>query len=227
MRAWMTVLIALIGFILEKRHTGLNSLGIAMLAILLYNPLMCLNIGFQFSFLATGGILLLFQGMDNVLQKIFPKRRLSQMILMDKINQHGYFLLSCCRQGLALSLAINLISTPLLLYTFHKFSVMSLVYNLFFPFLVSISLFFLILGGCLSLIIPSLGQILHHFNSEYTRFVLNYTYNMPSTIDVIWRVDDFPAYLLIIHLCCIFCLGMWMQQRLLHKQDEQQDFAFL
>jgi competence protein ComEC len=227
MRAWMTVLIALVGFVIEKRHRGLNSLGIAMLAILIYNPLLCLNIGFQFSFLATGGILLLFHGFDLFLQRIFLKRALSQLILMDKVNQHGYFILCCCRQALALTLAVNLVSTPLVLYYFHKFSVMSLLYNLFFPFLVSVSLFFLIIGGCLSLVLPSLGELIHHINTHYTQFILNYTYNIPSTVDVVWRVGSYPAALLIVQLCLLFYLGMWMERRAELRQEERQDFAFL
>lgn len=227
MRAWVTVLIALAGFVIEKRHSGMNSLGIAMLVILIYNPLLCLNIGFQFSFLATGGILLLFHGFDLFLQHIFPKRALSQMILMDRVNQHGYFILSCCRQGLALTLAVNLISIPLVLHYFHKFSVMSLLYNLFFPFMVSISLFFLIMGGCISLILPSLGELVHQLNNYYTRFILNYTYNIPSTLDIIWRVESYPTALLVLQLCLIFYLGMWMEQKAEERREERQDFAFL
>ena len=161
MRAWLTILVAMCGYLLNKRGSALNSLGIAMLVVLAYDPILCNHIGFQLSFLATAAILMLFNGIDHSLKYTFFKRPLSEVIQMNGLNQHGYLLLNYCRQGIALSLAVNLATLPLLLFYFHKFSLMSLIYNLFFPFLVSLSMVMLILGMVGSIVFSPLGQIFH------------------------------------------------------------------
>jgi competence protein ComEC len=226
-RAWIAIMITLAGYLLEKKGNGLNSLGIAMLAILIYNPLLCRNIGFQFSFLATAAILMLFPGIDRWIQKIFPKRQLSQMVTMNKLEQHGYFLLSCCRQALALTCAVNIATLPLVLYYFQKFSLMSFLYNLFVPLMVSFSMLFLIVGSIASLVCAPAGQLIHDLNSLYTRFVLNSMYNMPATVDWMVRMQEFPLIVLVLHLCGVFYLGVWMLKQSEKLQDEKQDFAFL
>lgn len=101
MRAWITISIALFSFIMEKNGNGLNSLGLAMLLILLWDPLLCRSIGFQFSFISTAAILIFFSTCDDFMQILLKKRPLSQMIQMDGINQHAYFILSSSRQAVA------------------------------------------------------------------------------------------------------------------------------
>src|SRR5262249_55475973 len=156
---------------------------IALLAILLFDPLMAKGIGFQFSFATTAAILLLFSSCDVAMQMIFNKRPLSQITKMDRTNQHGYFLLSTIRQGLALTLAVNLVALPMTLFYFHKFPWMSLIYNLFFPFLVSVSMLLLIIGTLSQLLFSPLGEWVHACNNVYTHYMLNYTYNMPTSVD--------------------------------------------
>lgn len=226
-RAWLTILIALFGYLLHKRGTALNSLGVALLLALLYDPLLCQHMGFQLSFLATAAILMLFNGIDKGLNRIFFKRSLSEVIQMNRLNQHGYLLLIFLRQGLALSLAVNLATLPLLLYYFHKFSLMSMLYNLFFPFLVSLSMILLILGLTASLIATPLAQLIHHLNDYYTSFVLNYIYNMPRTADNFLTVESMPLYIVIVSLWAVFYLGVWMHNRAEQQREIQLNFAYL
>lgn len=227
MRAWLTVMIALGGFLLEKRASGLNSLGVAMLVILLINPLFCLQIGFQFSFVATCAILLIYPLIEYAMREVLPKRRLSEMVQMDGFNQHAYCLLAFFRQALALTIAVNLVAMPLMLFYFGSFPLLSLLYNLFFPFLVSMSMFLLLLGLIGGLVFPPLGSMIHALNSSYTHFVLNFTYNLPISVDVKWRVSSFPFALLILYLCIVFVLGIYLYQLLSQKKEELHDFAFL
>ncbi len=227
MRAWLTLLIALFGILLNKRGSGLNSLGFALLLILLYDPHMCCQIGFQLSFLATLSILMLFNGIDYQLQKIFLKRRLSEAIMMGRLSQYSYLLLSYCRQGLALSLAVNLATLPLVLYYFHKFSLMSLLYNLFFPFMVSLSMILLIFGSLTSMLFPPLGQFIHLINDSYTGFMLNYIYNMPRTVDILWSLESIPYYAVVFLLCAAFYIGLWMHHTAEKQREWQHDFDYI
>lgn len=227
MRAWIVILIGLLGFLVKRQCSGLNSLGVAMLGILLLNPLLCRNLGFQFSFATTAAILLLYPATDLLFQKIFAKRSLSQVIEMDGINQHGYCVLTFLRQGLALTCAVNLIALPITLFYFQKFPVLSLIYNLFFPFMVSFSMLLLLMGVLLTFILPPIGYILHTINSSYTQFVLNFTYHMPTSLDFTWRVHSVSPGLLIGYLSLIFALGICIRSYLDQQYEDLQNFAFI
>lgn len=227
MRAWITILIALLSFIVEKQGSGINSLGVALIAVLLMDPLLCRHMGFQFSFITTAAILLFFPGCDLAMQSLFAKRPLSQMIEMNGINQHGYCVLVFFRQALALTFAVNLIALPIMLFYFQKFPLLSLIYNLFFPFLVSISMLLLLLGLLFSLGIPLLGSAIHLLNSHYTQFVLNFTYNMPTTLDVTWRVSPFSLELLLLYLTVVFVVAIFLRNALEQRQLELQDLSLI
>jgi competence protein ComEC len=223
LRAWISISIALGGFLLCRRAIGLNSLGVAMIAVLIYDPLMWQSIGFQFSFITTAAILLLFSGCDRVMQSLFAKRSLSLTVNMNSINQHGYCVLTTIRQALALTVAVNLVALPLMLFYFHKFPWMSLAYNLFFPFLVSISMLMLLLGTLVHAILPPLGEIIHSLNSHFTYFMLNYTYQMPVTVDFVWRVESISMGWLILYLCIVFSAGIWLRS----YNKDAQEFEFV
>lgn len=211
MRAWVTILIALFGFVVERGSIGLNSLGVALLVVLFVDPLLCKSIGFQFSFITTAAILIFYSHFDGAMQSIFKKRDLSLVVEMDRWNQHGYCLLAFFRQGLALTAAVNVIALPMTLYYFQKFPLMSLLYNLFFPFLVSIAMLFLLLALLFSAGIPWLGDSIHALNSHYTHFVLNFTYNMPPTFDFVWRVTPFSSEILLFFLTFLFGGGIYLR----------------
>lgn len=219
MRAWITILIALLGFIAERKGSGLNSLGIALLAVVLYDPLVISGIGFQFSFATTAAILLLYGVLEPFSQKLFLKRRLSVMIRMSSLEQHIYFILATFRQAIALAVAVNLVALPMTLYYFQQFPIMSLLYNLFFPFMVSISMLLLIVGVLLS----TFGNAVHALNDMYTRFVLNFTYNAPPAMDYMWTTGEVSTELLIIYLSVVFFAAIGLR----HKQEEQHEFAYL
>lgn len=227
MRAWIAISIGLGSHLIEKRAYALNSLGIALLVILFIDPLSCVGIGFQFSFLTTAAILILFSGCDFLLEKVLTKRPLSQMIEMNSLNQHGYYILSIFRQGLSLSLAVNLVAMPVMLFYFQKFPWMSLLYNLFFPLLVSISMFLLIVGTFLSLTFPLAAGWIHSFNSGFTQWILNFTFNMPTTLDVYLRVDPIPSWILICYLCVIFVIGIFIKGYMEKEKEQMQDLAYM
>jgi competence protein ComEC len=90
---------------------------------------------------------------------------------------------------------------------------MSLVYNLFFPFLVSLSLILLTLACSFSLIIPWLGSQLHALNESYTQFVLNFAFNLPKAFDASWKVAGISNGMLVIYMVIIFFLGVLLRNR--------------
>lgn len=212
-RAWVALVVGLISYFIERRNSGFNALGIGALIMLLWDPLTIEEIGFQFSFGITAAILLWYAPCDAFLQYVFAKRKLSEAIRMDSWDRHGYCLLYFLRQGLALSLAVNLVAMPLTLYHFHSFPLMGLVYNLFFPFLMSFSLVLLVFACSLSMIFPWLGNQLHSLNESYTSFVLNFAFNLPRTFDIRWHVDMIPKEGIMIYMLLILSLGLLLSRK--------------
>ncbi len=204
-RAWITIAVALLAYLWHCKEHALNSLGVALLCVLVSNPLSVINLGFQFSFLATAAILLGYKAFNEGLQTLWQKRSLARALQLSSQDQHGYYLLSLTRQSLALTLAVHLVAVPLTLYHFHKFPFMSLLYNLFFPFLVSISMLLLILAALLAFL-PPVAAWLHGLNSYFTDMTLNLTFHMPPSIDYTVRMDAFPYEWVILYTVLIFSI---------------------
>lgn len=212
-RAWIAIVIALTSLFMQRRSSGLNALGIGALLILLWDPLVIEELGFQFSFGITASILLWFSPCDKFLQWIFAKRKLNDVTKMDSWDQHGYCLLYFLRQSLALSLAVNIVALPLTLYHFHTFPMMGLVYNLFFPAMVSLSLVLLAVGCSIAVISPWLAAHIHAVNETYTQFLLNFAFNLPKSFDFSWKMDSIPPEALMLYLLFVLGLGLFLKHR--------------
>lgn len=226
-RAWISSLVVIGGQLIEKRSRGLNTLGIALIVLLTMDPTISQSIAFQLSFLATGAILLFYPPMERTLQWLFPKRPLSQVTTMHGGDQHGVALLAFFRGALALGLAINLVMLPVSLYLFQKFPWFSLAYNLFFPFLTSISMLLLLIAFPLQLILPPAASLIFSINSTYTQWILNLTLQMPTTLDYILRIEGISKSVLICYLSFLGLAGIYIS-RLVKKQNQDREIlAFL
>ena len=224
-RACVTIEVFLLGFAFERRSPALNSLGTAMIITLLWNPMSCMNLGFQLSFLSTAAILFFYSPVDVIMQKLFRKRVLFEAVEMNFANQSGYILLTYFRQGISLTLAVLIVALPVTLFYFHKFPLMSLPYNLFFPFLVSISMLLLLLGCLFDLVF--VGWIFHGINRYFTDFVLSLTYNIPRTVDMWIRVDDLEVWMVVCYLSLLLGVGIFAKHWLSKRKEEIQDYAFI
>ena len=225
-RAWITIMIYFCGKLLEKTALPLNCLAIAMILVMLSSPLSCESIGFQFSFLATAAILFFYSEADTLLQKLLKKRPLDLMADMSGVSQHGYVLLSCFRQAVAITLAVHIAVVPLTLYQFHKFPWLSLLYNLFFPFLVSLSMGLLLLAAGLTALLPPLGRLLHLANSSYTDFILSYPQNAPASLDSSWRVTSLSLPFITGYLSILLLGGIIIKHIADKKREREQDLFF-
>ncbi len=208
-RAWIGIFIFLIGSLFDLRSNGLNSLGCALIIEILLDPFCATHLGFQLSFLATLAILLFYQPCEKLLMPLFPKRPLSLLARMTPLHQTGALLSTLLRKALALNFAVHLVTLPVLLYTFQKFPLLSLLYNLFFPFWVGISIFLLLF----SLIFPPL----HAVNNAFTSTLLELTSNPPALWQFYLRTQSLPYTFVIALLLCFFCLGILFKEPALRK----------
>ncbi|MBU6383286.1 MAG: ComEC/Rec2 family competence protein [Verrucomicrobia bacterium] len=196
-RSYLTVLFFTVGKLLNRPSTGLNLLGASLLIEVLLNPLVSANLGFQMSFLSCIGILLFRPLFLPVGQFLFPVHR-----NLTLISQNGYLLTSFLREAIALTLAVNAALLPLLLYHFHTFPLLSLLYNLFFPFLISLSLFLLLLSLLLYLLFPPLS--LFFLTDFLTAQWLDLAAYPPLFLDYSIRCHSVPAWTIPIYLVFLF-----------------------
>ena len=216
--AWIMVLFPLLGILFEARTNSLNNLGLALIFSLLINPLAPLHLGFQLSFLATAALLILYQPVDSLLKLLIPKRTLSHIIEKSLLSQHLYVAGSLLRKACALTLAVHLALIPLLLQTFHSFGWHSLIYNLFFPFLASLSLLLLLIGSLVHLILPPLGQQLHSLNSHYTHLLLTLTDNSFIPQRTLY-VETIPPLFTAIYLPLLFLSALMCTHYIKQKRE--------
>ncbi|MDZ7776746.1 MAG: ComEC/Rec2 family competence protein [Bacteroidales bacterium] len=112
MRASVMFTMVAFGKLLQRKARIYNTLAASAFIMLLYNPNMLLWVGFQMSYLAVFGIVWLQPGIYNWWS---PKNRLADYLW-----------------GLvAVSLAAQIILFPLLLFYFHKISLIFFITNLF------------------------------------------------------------------------------------------------
>ncbi len=174
LRAWMTILLFYGSSLFERFSNPLNALGTALLLSLLIDPLLLVNIGFQFSFLTTAAILLLNAPCLALINRFFPERSFQEASKLSLAAKHSYILLRFTASNLSLGLATSIPALPLSLIHFGFFPPASLFYNLFFPAMTGLSMS-LLLAGILASPIEPLARLLHLINDYFTSFLLNLT----------------------------------------------------
>lgn len=202
-RAWIACLYPLAGLLIHRRVDSLNALALGVIAVLMFDPYAILNLGFQFSFAATFAILVYFKPIDEWLCNAFQKRPLSVAVEMSRLNQHAYLILSYLRQVLSLTLAVNLAVIPLSMIHFEQVPFLSLLYNLFFPLMVSLSMVLFLIGT-----LPFFSWFLHEYNNLYTRFVLDFTSQLPQEMDFYIKGDFWTSKVALSYFTALFLIGI-------------------
>ncbi len=133
----------LVGLILNKRVNIYNSLAASAFVLLFFNPLLLFDLGFQLSYIAVAGIVF-FQ--PKIYRLIYIKNKW----------------LDALWQLTAVSIAAQLVTSPITLYYFHQFPVYFWLSN----FIVIVGATLLLYGAMLFLVlskIPLLAQLIGSF----------------------------------------------------------------
>lgn len=208
-RSYIAVLLFFFGNFLKVSSSGLNLLGMGLMIEILFDPLLVTNLGFELTFLCTAAILLFYQPSLRLFTLLLPKRKYSAVLEMSLLDKHGYLFASWIRGALAINTAVHVVSLPALLFLFHKMPLLSLIYNLFFPFLTTLSLFLLII----SLLLFPLFPLVHKLNILLTSTALELTSNPPIPWNFFIRVKTFSFTWLVISLMGCLILGIFLQKK--------------
>lgn len=168
-RAYLFVCFYCFSLIQKRIAKPINLLGAALLIELAYAPYSLFSLSLQLSFLACLGIFIFYPLLSQIFYFLFPEPEGTSWMdrIFSKIN--SYFRSNC-----ALIFSVNLLLFPLLLFSFQKFPFLSLLYNLFIPLLIALTLgvfliallvfpittFLLKISSIMAL--TSLGLIYHH-----------------------------------------------------------------
>jgi competence protein ComEC len=206
-RSYLTALFYLIGKWTNRPTSGLNLLGCAMGVELIWDPLVAHNMGFQLSFLSCFAILFFYPFIEKKLRTFFPKRTWAEIQLLTLPSQHGYLFSSFFRKAISLNLAVNIVLLPLLLFHFHQFPYLSLIYNLFFPFFIGLSITLLLTAFVFHFLFPPIATCLFYVTNSFTDFLLDMTSNPPLPLDFSLKCANVSATFVILYL---FLLGFCM-----------------
>lgn len=189
-RAALMFSILAIGEAQFRRVPVLNSIAFSAFLLLLLNPSLLFNLGFQLSYLAVIGIVTLAEPIQNLL--IFRNTALEKVWQLASV-----------------SLAAQIATAPLTMYHFHQFPVYFLMANLLILPLVP----FMVGSGVLLLIFYRIDILASFFGRmtevliEIERIFANAVYHLPvSLIDDI-EISMFQAFALLI---VPFSLTFWL-----------------
>lgn len=137
-RATIMALVVLAGYSLDRKGDGLNSLALAGLLMLLFEPKFLTDPGFQLSFAATWGLI--------ELVPLLAKRGKTRPSLVKELV---YF-----------PIAAQLATLPLLAYYFYQISLVGIAANVVVTWFLAVILEVGLAGISLGLLSPNLGELL-------------------------------------------------------------------
>ncbi len=214
-RAYIAIALVAIGQLLSRRISGLNALGAGLLIELLLHPVNVTQLSFQLTFLCTLAIFLFYPVMHKAVCFLLPERSYTELQEMKILDRHGYLIASLLRKAFAVNFAVHFLSVPVVLFYFHKFPLLSIAYNLFFPACVSLSMFFLFSSLFFAPWIPIVSHAIHALNSNWTSSILKFTSNPPAFLDFSLRTKSISFSWLCVFLtfCFIFAVVFSEKER--------------
>ena len=211
MRAWAASTVYLLGILLNRPTSAINALGVGLLFELALDPLVITNIGFQLSFICTAAILLVYPPMHRLFLRLLPQRTLLELKSFPLLDKHAYLIGALLRESLALNAAVHLLALPVLLCLFGKFPLLSLVYNLFFPFLAAISFCLLLAALALPFLFP--------LCNAFTKIILIVTTYPPMMLDRALRIPALSLGTTVFLLTLIILLALGLGRRPRHLTE--------
>lgn len=186
-RACIMAILNLMAEILFEKPDTFNNLGISAFIILLFNPYALLDISFQLSFGGTIGIVTFVELLYNIrlkrkgITKRKEQKEKDEKIQEKKYSELTYKILIYIEQTTIMSLAANIVITPIMLYNFSTVSLVFIISNLLATPIMGVCL---ILGMIflVSLIITPLAYVVAFLLGPLLKIfilVANFSSNIP------------------------------------------------
>ncbi|NWF63482.1 MAG: ComEC/Rec2 family competence protein, partial [Chloroflexi bacterium] len=187
-----------------RRNAGINTLAVVAALMALWNPLALWDVGFQLSFFATLGLILYAEPLSTFTARIFEKMT----------RQENSTVVNIINDNVMLTLAAQVMTIPLMLYYFHRLSLISFIAN---PFILPVQPAVMILGGIavfISLILFPIGQWLAWIAcpfASYTIRMVEFFAHLPNGVIVFGDVPLWFIYMTYISLLLLTFNGSAIQ----------------
>ena len=172
----MGILVTFSGLIYRKNDIW-NSIAISLLIILIHNPYLIMNIGLQFSYLGTIGIIVFHNNILKFLKSIKIRNRKIKY----KINRKVIILIGKIKEILAVTLSAQVIILPIMFYHFNIFNPYFFISNILVSLMIGpiiIIGFICIIISFFSIQISKFISIIVTFGIEGLKFISNIS-NLP------------------------------------------------
>ncbi len=145
LRAGILCVFSFIAKLIYRKSDPITTLSLAAVFLCLFNPCVIFSVSFMLSFAATAGILVFYKPISDFFAKIYMNKDTKTVIY--KVSRN------IC-DSIAVGLSAQIFVTPLLVYIFNGFSIMSLLSTM----LVTPFLNFLLAGGILFIILSFISS---------------------------------------------------------------------
>lgn len=160
-RASIMNIIILGAGIFHRKNDLATSVSLSLLIILIYNPFLIENIGLQFSYMATIGIVLLQKNIKKLLKSIKIKNKKWKYKLSTKILK----IISKVQEIASVTISAQISILPIMIYHFNIFGTYFLLSNLLISILVGPVLILSLITIILSFIINPIAKFISYFSS--------------------------------------------------------------
>lgn len=224
-RAYLSFAIGSTLLLFQRESSALNRLGCTLIVLLAVEINQVKSLSFIFSFAATLGILLFFNPIKEILNFFIPDKCFKIALKESILNKIGIILLDFLKDSFAIMMAVNVVALPLTLYFFHQFPYLSLLYNLFIPIFLFLSMSLLLVGLFFDLMLSSIGAWIHDFNSTYTDLYLRMITHIPASFHRSYLNNSLEASDLTLFFTLVIFFGLLLQEYQLKRSDFIEKFV--
>lgn len=160
-RASIMNIIILGAGIFHRKNDLATSISLSLLIILIYNPFLIENIGLQFSYIATIGIILLQKNIKKVLKNLKIKNKKWKYRLSTKTLK----IISKIQEILSVTISAQISILPIMIYYFNIFGTYFLLSNLLISILIGPLLILSLITIILSFIFNPIAKFISYFLS--------------------------------------------------------------
>ncbi len=187
------------GGLFGRQQNGLNSLGLASFGMMLINPNIPWDIGFQLSLAATLGLVLYAQPLEE---------KCIQWMTRWLPEEGAHKLIGPLSEFFLFTLAAQVMTLPIVAYHFGGVSWLTLIAN---PLILPPQSLVMILGGLslfFGLILPGLGQIFAFLTLPFVRYTIRMATWLGALPGGDWVLPDFNALWLVVFYALLFVLTL-------------------
>lgn len=153
----MNIIILGSGLFYRKNDLS-TSISLSLLIILIYNPFLIENIGLQFSYIATIGIVLLQKNVNKILENINIKKRKWRYRLSTKTLK----IISKIQEIVAVTISAQISILPIMIYHFNMFGTYFLLSNLLINVIIGPVLILSLIAMIFSFIFNPIAEIVSY-----------------------------------------------------------------